>query len=252
MTAIPDGYHPKLRTDSFFLPGPDGTYFHNARGWYKLTPKIPYGLVERVLPHFDGSRSVETITGSLSDVQRQAVTYVLQELRDHGFVRDDRDDLPALDAHLERRFAAELAFLEALGDRPRERFQRFRHARVLVDAGGYAAPVLELLFDLGLRQAVLTGGGDAAVTALVGSRHAVDPEQCVLFTNERDAIKPHGYDLVVHSWNPDTQQFTTVKPGGDPGKNEDRFGWNIPIYSMGDGVVIRASTGWEDNPSPGT
>lgn len=197
MTAIPDGYHPKLRPDSFFLPGPDGTYFHNARGWYKLTPKIPYGLVERVLPHFDGSRAFETITGSLNDVQRQAVTYVLQELRDHGFVRDDRDDLPSLDAHLERRHATELAFLEAIGDRPRERFQCFRHARVLVDAGVFSAPILALLWDLGLRHAVLTGREDAALTALVDTRRSVDPEQSVSFRDEHDAIEPDEYDLVV-------------------------------------------------------
>jgi WD40 repeat protein len=60
-----------------------------------------------------------------------------------------------------------------------------------------------------------------------------------------------GYDLVVHGWNPGANGFDAVKPGGDSGKNEDRLGWNIPIYSMGDGTVLRASTGWEDNPAPG-
>jgi hypothetical protein len=197
MNAIPDGYHPKLRTDSFFLPGPDGTYFHNARGWYKLTSKIPYGLVERVIPHFDGTRSVATITQPLTDPQRQAVTFVLKELRDHGFVRDDREDLPALDAHLERRYAAELAFLEACGDRPRERFQRFRHARVLIDGGVIAAPVLELLWDLGLRHAAWTGGDDTALQALIGARRTLDPEQGLTLMDERATIELREYDLVV-------------------------------------------------------
>jgi YcaO cyclodehydratase, ATP-ad Mg2+-binding len=35
------------------------------------------------------------------------------------------------------------------------------------------------------------------LTALVGSRHTVDPEQGLHFTNEREATQLHGYDLVV-------------------------------------------------------
>jgi hypothetical protein len=69
-------------------------------------------------------------------------------------------------------------------------------------------------------------------------------------------VEPHtggsqffGYDLHVQGWN--GKQFSSIKPGGDPDTNEGRLAWNVPIYAMAEGVVLRASIGWEDNPAPG-
>ncbi|HKX60401.1 MAG TPA: M23 family metallopeptidase [Verrucomicrobiae bacterium] len=59
-----------------------------------------------------------------------------------------------------------------------------------------------------------------------------------------------GYDLHVREWN--GQSFSGTKAGGDPSKNEDTVGWNTPIYSMAEGVVLRAETDWEDNPIVGS
>ena len=59
-----------------------------------------------------------------------------------------------------------------------------------------------------------------------------------------------GYDFHVQGWDASAGKFSPSKPGGG-NANEDRLGWNIPIYSMADGTVISVSTGWEDNPAPG-
>jgi hypothetical protein len=44
---------------------------------------------------------------------------------------------------------------------------------------------------------------------------------------------------------------STVRAGGDASVNEDRLGWGVPIRAIADGVVLRTSTGWIDNPRPG-
>ena len=59
-----------------------------------------------------------------------------------------------------------------------------------------------------------------------------------------------GYDLRVVGWN--GSEFASVKPGGDSSNNEHYHGWGIPVYAMEDGVVIRARTGFEDNPTAGS
>jgi len=60
-----------------------------------------------------------------------------------------------------------------------------------------------------------------------------------------------GYDIGVQGWNPVQKKFTGNKPDTDGTANEHRLIWDKPIYAMADGIVIRARTGWEDNPAPG-
>jgi hypothetical protein len=60
-----------------------------------------------------------------------------------------------------------------------------------------------------------------------------------------------GYDFHVQGWDAAEEKFSDIKPDGARNKNEDRLIWNVPVYALADGVVIRASTGGEDNPAPG-
>jgi hypothetical protein len=60
-----------------------------------------------------------------------------------------------------------------------------------------------------------------------------------------------GYDFHVQGWDAAAGRFSASKPGGG-NSNEDRLAWNVPVYAIADGIVIRASLGWEDNPAPGT
>jgi hypothetical protein len=60
-----------------------------------------------------------------------------------------------------------------------------------------------------------------------------------------------GYDFHVQGWNSETKQFSSIDPRGGRG-NDSRLAWNVPVYAIAEGVVLRASLGWEDNPAPGT
>lgn len=60
-----------------------------------------------------------------------------------------------------------------------------------------------------------------------------------------------GYDFHVQGWNEDGGRFSSTQPGSDGNKNDDHLIWSIPVYALADGVVLRASTGFEDNPAPG-
>lgn len=101
-------------------------------------------------------------------------------------------------------------------------------------------------FDLAPYEAPVPGG------QYLFPANAADLGMEVYFSH----IDPHtggdqffGYDLHVRGWN--GQSFSGTKPGGDPKTNEGSMGWDTPIYSMAEGVVLSASTGWEDNPVPG-
>lgn len=197
MNTVAESYHPKLRADSFFIPGPDGTYFHNALGWYKLTPKIPYALVERVLPFFDGRHSLQMITESLNDVQRRAVTYVLNELKGHGFVRNGSADAEHLNPTLKNTYQAEIAFLEALGENPLERFKNFREARVLVDSPVLLGSTLSAIWSLGLKTGWVSGLTPTELQRLSETRQKIDPEQMLKSAGEFDALRFEQFNLVI-------------------------------------------------------
>jgi hypothetical protein len=197
MNTVTESYQPKMRADSFFIPGPDGTYFHNARGWYKLTSKIPYGLVERVVPFLDGTRSVDAITQTLSEAQRKAVNYVLQELSDHGFVRDALGDARVLEDSVLKQYEPEIAFLETMIERPRERFAHFREARILIDAPTLFETTLPALWSLGLRVGAVVGVDSAAVGRLVQTRQRVDATQQAEVVASLETVSLGGFDLVL-------------------------------------------------------
>lgn len=59
-----------------------------------------------------------------------------------------------------------------------------------------------------------------------------------------------GHDLKVAGWNAGGTKLVEVRPGGSATNNADFFGFGVPIRAMADGVVISASTGWEENPMP--
>ncbi len=197
MSTVSESYQPKLRTDSFFIPGPDGTYFHNARGWYKLAPKIPYGLVERVMPFLDGTRSMESITQNLNEAQRNAVNYVLQELRDHGFVRDAAPQADLLEPGLKSLYANEIGFLEAMAEQPEVRFKRFREARVLIDAPVLLEFALNALWGLGLKHGAVVNGAPKELERLSELRQYVDTAQNAIRVVSLEALELSPYDLVV-------------------------------------------------------
>lgn len=49
-----------------------------------------------------------------------------------------------------------------------------------------------------------------------------------------------------------TGSSSPIRAGGNSAVNADHLGWGIPIRAMADGVVLRTSTGWINNPTAGT
>ncbi len=47
-------------------------------------------------------------------------------------------------------------------------------------------------------------------------------------------------------------ESSTVRSGGTSSVNADHLGWGIPIRALSDGVVLRTSLGWVNNPTAGT
>jgi hypothetical protein len=92
------------------------------------------------------------------------------------------------------------------------------------------------------------------------------PNGQYLFPADEGDIGPDEYFSAgnVHSanedqaWGVDWGVYRIVAPGqstdlregaGDPPTNEDHVGWGVPIRAVADGVVLRTSTGWTNNPN---
>jgi hypothetical protein len=61
-----------------------------------------------------------------------------------------------------------------------------------------------------------------------------------------------GYDFHAQTWDENNRRFTSRWPGTDASLNESSVIWDLPLYSMAEGIVLRSSGGWADNPSAGT
>ncbi|MFC9490691.1 hypothetical protein ACFTZM_32080, partial [Streptomyces hydrogenans] len=55
------GTRPRVRRDVLYTRTPDGVIFHNADGGFRLTGASGYRFASLLMPHLDGSRSVEEI-----------------------------------------------------------------------------------------------------------------------------------------------------------------------------------------------
>lgn len=60
------------------------------------------------------------------------------------------------------------------------------------------------------------------------------------------------YDFTVVGWDKGKNDYVGLKPGGDGTKNEDFFGWGVPVYSMADGIVLWVRSDYANNPKPRT
>jgi len=77
-----------------------------------------------------------------------------------------------------------------------------------------------------------------------------DSQNHVLGSDHRaSTTQRFGYDFSVRRW--DGKQWTTVEEKGSSDVNADRLVWDMPVYAMADGWVLRCIRSVRDNPKPG-
>src|SRR6185312_4704591 len=118
---------PQWKTDTYYIPTPDGVYLRGNANRLILKGKSLYPLLERLVPHLNGSITLEEITGGLDADRKRMVTHLIEKLAAHHFLQDTSQDQPhtLLPAELETR-APDIAFIESFQSSAAYRFEGFR------------------------------------------------------------------------------------------------------------------------------
>ncbi|GGY95391.1 hypothetical protein CP967_06475 [Streptomyces nitrosporeus] len=187
------GTRPRVRRDVLFTETPDGVIFHNADGGFRLTARSGYRFATLLVPHLDGSRSVEEICRGFGDRQKAMVGELVKALYARGFARpvpapDESAVLMTAPAPAGR-FAQQIAYIDHYADDADARFARFRATRVAVLGDGPVARwcVLSLI-----RNGCATVGVDAALLDGTGGTTAEEFAEV-----HREAARLAGQDCPV-------------------------------------------------------
>ncbi|MFF6996710.1 TOMM precursor leader peptide-binding protein [Streptomyces sp. NPDC008313] len=246
------GTRPRVRRDVLYTRTPDGVIFHNADGGFRLTGASGYRFATLLVPHLDGSRSVEEICSGFGDRQKAMVGGLVKALYARGFARSvpapaEGADGPATEPAVASRFAPQIAYVDHYADEADARFARFRATRVAVLGDGPVARwcVLSLLRNgcaaIGVEPALAEGTGATTPDEFAAVRAEAEELAAggcpaglpVLPAGAPGWAAYEGYDLVVAAAGPDTPR--TVLELLRAGVPEGRA--LLPAWTFGDRVV---------------
>jgi bacteriocin biosynthesis cyclodehydratase domain-containing protein len=130
------GTRPRIRRDVLFTETPGGVLFHNADGGFHLTGRTAYRFASLLVPHLAGHHRLGDICQGFGPAQRAMAAELVKTLYERGFARDipetEAGDSDSLGSDVERRFEAQIAYVDHYVDGAPERFARFRNTRVAV------------------------------------------------------------------------------------------------------------------------
>ncbi|TMV43995.1 putative thiazole-containing bacteriocin maturation protein [Paenibacillus mesophilus] len=142
----------KVNGDTFFLPVPEGVYFRNNVGTFRMEGEMIDRWVEKLVPVFNGENTLAQITDGLSAPYRDRVYEIAEVLLDKGFARDVSQDAPhRLPDDILHKYGSQIAFLDSFGHSGAYRFQGYRKAGVLaVGSGPFFMSLVSALLESGL------------------------------------------------------------------------------------------------------
>jgi len=153
MTNLHPSMRLKVKSDTFFLPDPNGSvYFRNNRVSFRMEGDSIDQWIETLIPAFNGEHTLEELTDGLPDEYRVRVYEIAQALYRNGFVRDVSRDRPhRLRDDVLQKYASQIEFLDSFGDSGAYRFQSYRQANVLaVGSGPFFVSLAAALLESGL------------------------------------------------------------------------------------------------------
>jgi bacteriocin biosynthesis cyclodehydratase domain-containing protein len=127
-----------MRRDVLFTETPGGVLFHNADGGFHLTGRTAYRFASLVVPHLAGRHRLADICQGFGPAQQAMAAELVKTLYERGFARDipeaeaGEPTGPGTGADVDRRFGAQIAYIDHYVEGAPERFRRFRDTRVAV------------------------------------------------------------------------------------------------------------------------
>ncbi|MFI9582709.1 TOMM precursor leader peptide-binding protein [Streptomyces sp. NPDC052236] len=137
------GTRPRMRRDVLFTETPGGVLFHNADGGFHLTGRTAYRFASLIVPHLAGRHRLADICQGFGPAQQAMAAELVKTLYKQEFARDipesEAGDPTGPETDTERRFGAQIAYIDHYVDGAPERFRRFRDTRVAVLGGDAVA-----------------------------------------------------------------------------------------------------------------
>ncbi|MFD0618360.1 putative thiazole-containing bacteriocin maturation protein [Paenibacillus sp. GCM10027629] len=143
----------KVKGDTFFLPDSNGgVYFRNNTGSFRMEGDMIDQWIDKLMPMWSGDYSMADLTDGLPEPYRERVYEIAEVLLSNGFVRDTSQDRPhGLPEAIERKYSAQIEFLDSLGGSGGHRFQTYRQANpIAVGSGPIFVSLVAALLESGL------------------------------------------------------------------------------------------------------
>ena len=203
---------PQWKTDTYYIPTPDGVYLRGNANRLILKGKSLYPLLERLVPHLNGSITLEEITGGLDADRKRMVTHLIEKLAAHHFLQDTSQNQPhtLLPAELETR-AQDIAFIESFQSSAAYRFEDFRNKHLLlIGSGPGFAALVQASLQCGVKQisAIVTPEAEAGanvrqdvldVATRYASEQTVQLLDALAWENEAEVRATlQAYDAILH------------------------------------------------------
>ncbi|NIK72125.1 MULTISPECIES: putative thiazole-containing bacteriocin maturation protein [unclassified Paenibacillus] len=145
----------KVRGDTFFLPGSDGSvFFRNNIGSLRMEGSTIDQWIEKLIPVFNGEHTMHDLTDGLPEQHRNHVYEIAKVLYANGYVQDVSRDRPhQLPESVVKRYDSQIEFLDSFDGSGAYRFQLYRQSSVLVvGTGTFLVSLVKSLFESGLPQ----------------------------------------------------------------------------------------------------
>lgn len=197
----------KVNRDTCFVPDPSGgVYFRNNESSFQMEGSTIAQWIEKLIPLFNGERSMDELTAGLSPAYRERVYEIAGILYQNKFIRDVSTDLPhQLTEEVQRRFGSQIELIDAFGGSGAARFQEYRQSKVLaVGSGPFFVSLVSALLESGLPSFQMVVTESAAtdrkrLKELITEASKHDAEVAVheaAFQDWRSAVQP--FDAVLY------------------------------------------------------
>jgi hypothetical protein len=135
-TLLETEVRPRIRQDAAFVRAPEGIAVTLGEDSFLVRGNSAYELLNTLVPHLTGERTLVQLCEGLTDAQRSSVVSLVTMLMKRGVVLDHEAPAEGVDLAALEEFAEQASFLEHFGDKGARGFQRFRDARVVVAGDG--------------------------------------------------------------------------------------------------------------------
>lgn len=128
---------PRMKPDVYWTQVPEGVFLLGSPGQRTLKGRSLHRWIDRLAPHFDGSRTLDQITGHLPRGQRDMVVRLVEVLAEAGYLVDASGDAPhdLSPAELSA-YGETIAHVAYHRSSPERAFQNYRRSRLLIVGSG--------------------------------------------------------------------------------------------------------------------